>query len=136
MRFNCKEIILKKDPVTHVRELAKYLGKNLTDDQIKSVVDFCSFDKLKNSPAFEVKVRSGELGKNIFGVSGGEGGKEKKEESGHANEGDENKMKEMKIFRKGEIGDWKNYFTDEMSKRLDEVVAAKLTYKRPFRYEP
>lgn len=122
--------------MTHVRELAKYLGKNLTDDQIKSVVDFCSFDKLKNSPAFEVKIRSGELGKNIFGVNGGEGsGKEEnKKEENHGQS--ENKMKEMKIFRKGEIGDWKNYFTDEMSKRLDEVVAAKLTYKRPFRYEP
>ena len=27
------------------------------------------------------------------------------------------------FMRKGEIGDWKNFFTDEMSKRMDETIA-------------
>ena len=43
---------------------------------------------------------------------------------------------EIKLFRKGQIGDWKNYFTEEMSKKIDEIVANKLTYKKPFRFEP
>lgn len=41
-----------------------------------------------------------------------------------------------KIFRKGQIGDWKNHFTYEMSKKMDEAVAANLKYKKPFKYEP
>jgi hypothetical protein len=42
----------------------------------------------------------------------------------------------MEIFRKGQIGDWKNYFTDEMSKKCDKLVAEKLKYKGKITYEP
>lgn len=45
-------------------------------------------------------------------------------------------MKEPQLFRKGQIGDWKNYFTEEMSKKIDEMMATKLEYKKPFRCEP
>ena len=43
--------------------------------------------------------------------------------------------KDLSFFRKGQIGDWKNHFTDEMSKKMDEVVAANLKYKKPFKYD-
>jgi len=40
------------------------------------------------------------------------------------------------IFRKGQIGDWKNYLDEEKWKKIDEIVATKLTYKKPFKFEP
>ena len=30
------------------------------------------------------------------------------------------------LIRKGEIGDWKNYFTDDMNKRMDEAIEKNL----------
>ena len=45
------------------------------------------------------------------------------------------KQNDHSFFRKGQIGDWKNHFTDEMSKKMDEVMAANLKYKKPFKYD-
>jgi hypothetical protein len=42
----------------------------------------------------------------------------------------------MEFFRKGTIGDWKNFFTEEMSLKCDEIVAEKLNNKRKITYEP
>ena len=109
------------------------MGKEYNDDQIKAVVDFCSFDKLKKSPAFEAKMRPGDFTKGIMDLKIDENKSETEAKSEVKPEA--KKMKELKIFRKGEVGDWKNYFSEEMSKRLDEVVKANLTYKKPFKYE-
>ena len=45
-------------------------------------------------------------------------------------------MKEMKILRKGQIGDWKNYLDESKWKQIDEMVASKLDYKKPIQFEP
>jgi hypothetical protein len=45
-------------------------------------------------------------------------------------------MIELKLFRKGEIGDWKNYLDENMSREIDQVVANNLQYKKPFKFEP
>ena len=65
------------------------------------------------------------------------GAKEKGSQDGEKQEKDENppKPKDHGFFRKGQIGDWKNHFTDEMSKKMDEVMAANLKYKKPFKYD-
>lgn len=34
--------------------------------------------------------------------------------------------KGLKLLRKGEVGDWKNYFTPELNKRFEEEVLDKL----------
>lgn len=102
-----------KDPINEIKSLAKYLGKDLNEDQIKSIMDYCSFNKLKSNPAFETKMNLMSEGKEA-----------------------QPQVKTLKLFRKGEIGDWKNYFTEEMSKRVDELVEANLKYSRPLKYEP
>ena len=40
------------------------------------------------------------------------------------------------FYRKGKIGDWKNYLTEEMSKTIDKLVKEKLTYvNKPIKFE-
>lgn len=40
------------------------------------------------------------------------------------------------FYRKGKIGDWKNYLTEDMSKAIDKLVEEKLKYnKRPLIFE-
>ena len=33
--------------------------------------------------------------------------------------------KDLPFIRKGEVGDWRNYFTEEESKRIDEMLIAR-----------
>ena len=85
---------MKKDLAKNVRKVAKFLGKELTDENVEALVDHLSFKKMKNNPSVN------------------------KEEAKTAN-----MFKEDGVFmRKGEVGDWKNYFTDEMNKRMNEAI--------------
>ena len=43
--------------------------------------------------------------------------------------------KEFNFFRKGQIGDWRNYFTDEMSSKLDDYLKRNLSYNQEIIYE-
>ena len=85
---------MKKDLATSVRKVAKYLGKEIRDEKMEELLDHLSFKKMKHNPA--VNYEEGTR-KEIY--TGG----------GH-------------FMRKGEVGDWKNYFTDEMNKRMDEAI--------------
>ena len=38
-----------------------------------------------------------------------------------------NFKEDFSFFRKGQVGDWKNYFTEEMSKRYDEKIKKELS---------
>ena len=84
---------MKKDLASSVRKVAKFLGKQVTNKQIKALVDHLSFKKMKHNSAVN---RDGK-GKKYFASDGS-------------------------FMRKGEVGDWKNYFTDEMNKRMDEAI--------------
>jgi hypothetical protein len=42
--------------------------------------------------------------------------------------------KEGSFIRKGKVGDWRNYFTEEASVALDQLVQANLKYSREFDY--
>ena len=85
---------MKKDLASSVRKVAKFLGKQVGDEKVEALVDHLSFKKMKNNPAVNR-----------------EEGKKRKIYTDDGN-----------FMRKGEAGDWKNYFTDEMNKRMDEAV--------------
>ena len=85
---------MKKDLASSVRKVAKFLGKQVAKGKVEELVDHLSFKKMKNNPA--VNRKHEEAKKYIRG-------------DGH-------------FMRKGEVGDWKKYFTDEMNKRMDEAV--------------
>ena len=84
---------MKKDLGANVRKVAKFLGVDFTDEQIDQSVDFLSFKKMKERE--NTKARQTTI--------------QKEGSDGH-------------VMRKGEAGDWKNIFTDEMSKRMDETI--------------
>eukprot|EP00794_Sanderia_malayensis_P014884 gene14884-16429_t len=88
---------MKQDLQSAIKKVASFLDKELTDAQVKSLEDHLSFKSMKEcSGTVEDGKKSG-----IF--------VEKTEKDAH-------------FFRKGEVGDWKNYFTEEMNKRMDDEI--------------
>jgi len=88
-----------------VRELAKYLNIELSEEQIKSLLAFVSFDNMKDLPSMAFNVL------DIYF------------------------QPDLNFFKKGKIGNWKNYLTEEQSKRIDDVISKNLKYDRPIKYE-
>jgi hypothetical protein len=41
---------------------------------------------------------------------------------------------EGSFIRKGKVGDWRNYFSEEASREFDRLIAANLKYSRGFNY--
>uniref|UniRef100_A0A0E0AXL7 Sulfotransferase n=1 Tax=Oryza glumipatula TaxID=40148 RepID=A0A0E0AXL7_9ORYZ len=92
------------DPAGHVKKLAEFLRVPFTDDEVdagvvEEVVRLCSFAKLSRLPV------------NSSGVVDRSSGRP---------------MENSVFFRKGEVGDWKDYLTEEMAKKLDAVIEEKL----------
>ena len=85
---------MKKDLASNVRKVAKFLGKDVSDEMVEALVDHLSFKQMRNNPAVNKEER------RKLGLFTGEGS----------------------FLRKGETGDWKNFFTDEMNRRMDEAI--------------
>lgn len=73
-----------------------------------SLISFCSFDQMKNNPSFEYR------------------------DLKQANLIDE----KFTFFVKGQIGNWRNYFSDDLSTRFDQVIEKKLKHENKFKYVP
>jgi hypothetical protein len=88
--------------LSQIKSIGDYLGKSLSDAQLKQIVEFTRFNNLKETAEkkmLEVNQKAGYFGEK------------------------------MVFFRKGEIGDWRNYFSDEQAKRFDEFISKTLKYK-------
>nr|WGG89257.1 SOT6 [Ilex asprella] len=93
---------MKKEPANHVRRLAEFLGcpftlEEETEGQVDKILKFCSLDSMRN---LEVN-KTGSISCHVI-IS-----------QNHT------------LFRRGEIGDWKNYLTAEMVDRLDKISQEK-----------
>jgi len=86
---------MKEDLASSIKQVARFFNKTLSNDVVDSLVDHLSFRKMKQNPAVN---REDGILNGIFN------------------------NKESHFMRKGEVGDWKNYFTDEMNKRMDETI--------------
>ncbi|KAJ9560233.1 hypothetical protein OSB04_005393 [Centaurea solstitialis] len=94
---------LKKQPEVELRKLAAFMGKPFTVEEeekgvVEDIVKLCSFESLSN---LEVNKK----GVNDFKVV---------------------EVENHLFFRKGEIGDWKNYLSEEMKERIDRITDEKL----------
>lgn len=92
-----------------VKDLAEYLGNELNSTQIESLIELIKFDNMKKYLKFDQSHYSMVLDKNSY-----------------------------EFFKKGQIGNWKNKLTEEMSRKIDDMVKFKLRYKYKdsIKYEP
>lgn len=94
---------LMEDPRKHLRKLAEFLGcafsEEEREDVVEEIVRLCSLEKLKEAEGN----KKGDRGYKEVVVT----------KSSH--------------FRKGKVGDWKNYFSPEMAERMDGIYAEKLS---------
>ena len=74
------------------------MGYDLTPSEISSIVEQTTFDAMKANPAANVSWVKAFPNKGVT----------------------------TEFMRKGQVGDWRNYFTDEQSARVDEEVKKKL----------
>lgn len=91
---------LKRQPILHLKKLGEFLDCPFSDEEEKSgvleeLLKLCSFDNLSN---LEVN-KNGKL--------------------------DINGVRAEVFFRRGEVGDWKNFLTEEMVNRLDCLAKEK-----------
>ncbi|KAJ0575297.1 putative flavonol 3-sulfotransferase [Helianthus annuus] len=95
---------MKKQPEVVVKKLAAFMEKPFTAEEerkgvVGDIVKLCSFENLSN---LEVNKTGVEKFANMVEV--------------------ENRD----FFRKGEVGDWKNYLSEEMKERIDRITDEKL----------
>ncbi|CAO2207254.1 unnamed protein product [Urochloa humidicola] len=95
---------LMANPTKHVKMLAEFFGVPFTDEEesagvVAEVVRLCSFENLKSLPV------------NSMGVSDRVGGLP---------------MQNSSYFRSGKVGDWRNWLTEEMARKLDCIIEEKL----------
>ena len=88
---------MKRDLKTVVSRIATFLGYNLSDEVVKMIVEQTTFGKMKENPSANQSWMNEYV-----------------------------KDKSFKFMRKGVIGDWRNYFTDELSARMDTLIAEKV----------
>nr|XP_043637399.1 flavonol sulfotransferase-like [Erigeron canadensis] len=93
---------LKTDPTTNVKKLAEFIGYPFSIEEenagvVENIVKLCSFEHLSS---LEVNKSAGKLRKIV-----------------------ENRL----YYRKAKVGDWENYFTDEMKEKIDRLMDEKLS---------
>ncbi|CAN1783420.1 Cytosolic sulfotransferase 5 [Linum perenne] len=94
---------LQRDTNKHVRELAAFLGRPFSgegedEEEVDKVVWRSSFERLKG---LEVN------------------------KTGQPNPVLSPRLMNSHLFRRGEVGDWRNYLTVEMGRRVDDVTRMK-----------
>ncbi|XP_043204345.1 sulfotransferase 1C4-like [Amphibalanus amphitrite] len=90
---------MKKDMKTEIRKVAKFLGKDFTDEQVDKLAEHLHFDNFKNNPWVNYEYMK------ALGLMYPDRGS---------------------FIRKGKVGDWKNHFTPEMTEKFDKWVEEKL----------
>ncbi|XP_015930870.1 amine sulfotransferase isoform X1 [Parasteatoda tepidariorum] len=78
-----------------IKKIANYLGKDLTDSEVDAIANHCSFQNMSQNPNVNYQ---------------------------HWDDLGIRNKNEAKFMRKGEIGDWKNYFTSEMNQAMSSWI--------------
>lgn len=84
--------------------MAVFLGKRLTDEQVTALEDHLSFNSMKKNPALNLEP--------ILAIM-------EKSRPKEANP-------DETFIRKGTVGDWKNYMSEELSAKFDRFTEENL----------
>lgn len=88
---------MKKDLPAMVRRTADFLGKTLSEEQVDKLCDHLSFQNMKSNRAVNLDaILERSFGKSFL------------------------EQTNLRFIRKGEVGDWKNYMSDDLSRRFDQ----------------
>ena len=95
---------LKNETLFYVKKMAEFMGHPFSLEEevqgmAQKIVDLCSFENIRN---LEVN-KNGSFGSHRHVL-----------------------IQNSSFFRKGEVGDWKNYLTPMMASRLDQITEQKL----------
>lgn len=88
---------MKKDLKASIRQVAAFLGKDLTEEQVAALDDHLSFNSMKKNPALNLEPILVMMEKPSL---------------------DKTNPNET-FIRKGQVGDWKNYMSQELSAKFD-----------------
>jgi len=80
--------------VTAIKKAAKFLGKSVTDEQIVGLCEHLTFSKMAANPSVNVQLL--------------------------LNGTEELKNPNYKFIRKGKVGDWTNYMSEDLARRFDK----------------
>ena len=86
---------MKKDLPSAVARIATFMGYSLTDEVIRKIAESTTFDKMKDNPAASKRL--------TFDATF-------------------NKDGANTFLRKGVVGDWKNYLSEEQSAKIEALV--------------
>lgn len=88
---------MKKDLASTIYECAKFLNveESITAEDVAQMCDHLNFDRMQKNPAVNIDSYL------------------------HFNR---DKEKRVQFIRKGQIGDWKNYMSNDLSNRFDEWI--------------
>jgi hypothetical protein len=84
---------MSKDPAESIKKIATFLGKHLSPEEVNVLVEHTSFERMKSNPSVNY---------------------EHWDSLGIRNTG------EAKFYRKGRVGDWRNYFNEKTNLEFDE----------------
>ncbi|XP_010425370.1 PREDICTED: cytosolic sulfotransferase 18-like [Camelina sativa] len=95
---------MRADPLPHVKRLAQFMGYGFTAEEeekgvVEKVVKLCSFETLKNLDVNQAD-KNREISPSVY-------------------------YPNSAFFRKGKVGDWQNYLTQEMAARIDGLMQEK-----------
>jgi hypothetical protein len=90
------------------KALADFLGKDLNEQQLKSLIEYCSFKNMKDIKTLDYFQTLNSL--NLY-------------EQG------------SKFFVKGQIGRWKSFFSEELSQKFDTIINKNLKYRKKIEYD-
>lgn len=78
-----------------IKKTAKFLNKNVTDEQIVGLCDHLKFSKMATNPSVNMELLLN-------------------------NTNTEEHDPDDKFIRKGKVGDWTNYMSEDLARRFDE----------------
>ena len=90
------------------QKIATFLGKHLSNEEVTTLVEHTSFNRMKTNPAVNY---------------------EHWDSLGIRNVG------EAKFYRKGKVGDWHNHFTDRTNAEFDEWLSKSNTKNLKFTFD-